>query len=55
MTKIKIKQKEETINFADTVLKVIKYIEINKKNEKNMPSSILVNVFAIQTQQKQVS
>lgn len=50
VTSIKTKQNKKTISLTDTVLKVVKYIEINKENKKNKASSIFVNALAIKTQ-----
>lgn len=43
--------KEETINLADTILKIICHAEINNENEKNKANNI--NVLTVGTQQEQ--
>lgn len=47
---IKTKRKEEIISHFNTILRVCRYVEINKKNEKNMANSDSVNDLTIRVQ-----
>ena len=49
VTIIKTKWKEKITSFFDTILKVIRYAKINKKNEKDMASNASINTFAVET------
>ncbi len=54
VTTIKTEWKEETTNLSDTVLKVVKHAEINKKNVRNTASSASVNALAMEAERKRV-
>lgn len=50
-----MKQNEKkTTSLSNTVLWVVKQVEINEKNEKNMASSSIISTLAMATQQEQV-
>lgn len=42
VTTIKTKWKKEITSLSDTVLMVVRHMEINKKNERDMANSILI-------------
>lgn len=52
MTTIKTKQKEDITSLFNTVLKFVRYVKINKNNEKNIASSAPVDIFAKEIQQE---
>lgn len=48
MITIKSKYKKETTNLFNIFLKVVRYTEIRKKNEKDMVNSISVNILIVE-------
>ncbi len=55
VTTIKTKWKEKTISLFDTVLRVDRYAEINKGNERDMANNASFNAFTIGAQRERAS